>query len=267
MDKIKVCVAGATGWVGRSLIPAIHSSEDMSLVGAVSRSSGGKSVETVLGIKGLSVEIKPTVKNALEQRTDVLVDYTSPDSVKSNVLTAIRSGVNVVVGTSGLTDVDYEKIDREASEQEVGVIAAGNFAISAALLLHFSELAAKYMPSWEIIDFASSKKIDAPSGMTRELAFRLSKVRRPESEIPVDSVKGIKEARGANINHTQVHSIRLPGTVIGAEVLFGKPDEKLSIRYDAGTSAMPYIDGTLLAVRRVREIKGLRRGLDTILDL
>ena len=196
MDKIKVCVAGATGWVGRSLIPAIHSSEDMSLVGAVSRSSGGKSVETVLGIKGLSVEIKPTVKNALEQRTDVLVDYTSPNSVKSNVLTAIRSGVNVVVGTSGLTDVDYEKIDREASEQEVGVIAAGNFAISAALLLHFSELAAKFMPSWEIIDFASSKKIDAPSGMTRELAFRLSKVRRPESEIPVDGVTGIKEARG-----------------------------------------------------------------------
>ena len=82
MDKIKVCVAGATGWVGRSLIPAIHNSGDMSLVGAVSRSSGGKSVETVLGIKGLSVEIKPTVKNALEQRTDVLVDYTSPDSVK-----------------------------------------------------------------------------------------------------------------------------------------------------------------------------------------
>ena len=42
MDKIKVCVAGATGWVGRSLIPAIHSSGDMSLVGAVSPFLGRK---------------------------------------------------------------------------------------------------------------------------------------------------------------------------------------------------------------------------------
>ncbi len=267
MDKIRVCVAGATGWVGRSLIPAIQDAGDMSIVGAVARSSSGKDIGDILNVKGLSLMIKSSVRDALEVPTDVLVDFTSPESVKSNVLTAIRNGVGVVVGTSGLSDEDYDEIGREAVKEEVGVIAAGNFAISAALLLHFSVLAAKHMPSWEVVDFASSKKVDAPSGMTRELAYRLSKVGRPVSEIPVSDVKGIKEARGASVNHTQVHSIRLPGTVIGAEVLFGKPDERLSIRYDAGTSAQPYIDGTLLAIRKVQKFKGLKRGLDSILDL
>ncbi len=123
------------------------------------------------------------------------------------------------------------------------------------------------MPSWEIVDFASSTKVDVPSGMKRELVYRLSKVRRSESEIPVSEVKGIKEARGANINGTQIHSIRLPGIVIGAEVLFGRPDERLSIRYDASTSAQPCIEGTLLAIRKGQSFKGLRRGLDSILDL
>lgn len=184
MDKIRVCVAGATGWVGRSLVPVIHESKDISLVGAVSSSSSGKNIGTLLNIEGLTVRISSSVRDALEVPTDVLVDYTSPDIVKSNVLTAVRKGVDVVVGTSGLSDKDYDEIHREAMKSEVGVIAAGNFAISAALLLHFSEIAAKHMPSWEIIDYASSKKVDAPSGMTRELAFRLSKVGEPEGEIP-----------------------------------------------------------------------------------
>jgi 4-hydroxy-tetrahydrodipicolinate reductase len=267
MDKIRVCVAGATGWVGKSLIPITHNASDMSLVGAVSRTSSGKDIGTLLNVRGLSVWIKSNVKDALDTPADVLVDFTSPDSVKSNVLTAIRRGVSAVVGPSGLSDEDYDEIDREAAKEEVGVIAAGNFAISAALLLHFSVLAAKHMPSWEIVDFASSKKVDAPSGMTRELAYRLSKVRLSESEIPVSEVKGIKEARGANINGTQIHSIRLPGTVIGAEVLFGRPDERLSIRYDAGTSAQLYIEGTLLAIRKVQSFKGLKRGLGSIPDL
>ncbi len=109
MDKIRVCVAGATGWIGRSLIPIIHNASDMSLVGAVSRSSSGKDIGTLLNVRGLSVWIKSNVKDALDTPADVLVDFTSPDSVKSNVLTAIRRGVSAVVGTSGLSDEEIMK--------------------------------------------------------------------------------------------------------------------------------------------------------------
>jgi 4-hydroxy-tetrahydrodipicolinate reductase len=64
-----------------------------------------------------------------------------------------------------------------------------------------------------------------------------------------------------------VHSLRLPGYVIGAEVVFGMPDQRLTIRHDAGSSARPYVDGALLAIRSVSRLTGLHRGLDAVLDL
>ena len=69
----------------------------------------------------------------------------------------------------------------------------------------------------------------------------------------------------ATIEGTQVHSIRLPSYVIAFETIFGLPDERLSIRHDAGSGAQPYVSGTLLAARKVLEVRGLVRGLDRLL--
>jgi 4-hydroxy-tetrahydrodipicolinate reductase len=84
--------------------------------------------------------------------------------------------------------------------------------------------------------------------------------------LPVDRTVGEREARGATLGGTQVHSVRLPGFVISTEVIFGLPDQRLSIRHDAGASARPYVDGALLAIRRVSSLVGLHRGLDAVLD-
>jgi len=181
-------------------------------------------------------------------------------------LTAIREGVHVVVGASGLTDADYVEIDRAAVESGVGVLAAGNFAITAVLLQRFACEAAKYVSHWEIIDYASDAKRDAPSGTARELAFRLAEVGRPEATHPISETIGERDSRGATLNGSQIHSLRLPGYVIGVEAIFGAPDERLSIRHDAGSGAGPYIGGTLLAIRKVRDHVGLVRGLDKIMD-
>ncbi len=131
----------------------------------------------------------------------------------------------------------------------------------------FAEMAAKLIPQWEIIDYAHDDKVDAPSGTARELAARLSRVRPPELTIPVGQTTGEPAARGATLAGAQVHSVRLPGFVISAEVIFGMPDQRLSIRHDSGTSARPYVDGALLAIRRVSGLVGVHRGLDTVLDL
>ncbi|MHB1272722.1 MAG: dihydrodipicolinate reductase C-terminal domain-containing protein [Rhodanobacter sp.] len=64
-----------------------------------------------------------------------------------------------------------------------------------------------------------------------------------------------------------MHAVRLPGFVIGAEVIFGMPDQTLSLRQNAGSSAKPYVDGALLAIRKVSGLVGLYRGLDTVLEL
>ena len=108
--------------------------------------------------------------------------------------------------------------------------------------------------------------VDAPSGTTRELASMLSKVRRPETLYPVDKTVGPKETRGAEIEGSRIHSIRLPSYTIAVEIIFGEMDERLTIRHDAGSGVTPYLHGTILAIRKVKDRIGLTRGLETILD-
>jgi 4-hydroxy-tetrahydrodipicolinate reductase len=247
------------------LCEAIAKADDMTLTGAVSRSAAEKDFASMIPGVGTLIGAR-SVAEALSAPADVLVDYTKADIVKENVMAAIEKGVHVVIGSSGLTDADFVEIDRAALEHRVGVIAAGNFAITAVLLQRFACEAAKYLSQWEMIDYASDKKPDAPSGTVRELAYRLSEVRRPEPTIPVEDTLGERATRGATINGIQVHSIRLPGYVIGVEAIFGGPDERLTLRHDAGAGAEPYIAGTMLAIRKVSEYTGLVRGLDRIMD-
>jgi 4-hydroxy-tetrahydrodipicolinate reductase len=126
-------------------------------------------------------------------------------------------------------------------------------------------LAARHLAQWEIVDYASAGKPDVPSGTARELAERLGQVREPALERRIEDVEGPREARGAEVGGARVHSVRLPSFVVSTEVVFAAPDERLTIRHDAGGTPAPYVAGTLLAVRRVRETVGVTRGLDTLL--
>jgi len=175
--KIRVCLAGATGWAGSALSRGIFEAPDMELVAGISRSQAGKVLGDVLGIDGLATPIFATMAEGLKSKPDVFVEFTKPDVAKTNIVSALRGGAHVVVGTSGLSEGDYREIDKVAGEVRRGVLAVGNFAITAVLLQKFAEIAARYIPHWEIIDYAHSGKIDAPSGTARELADRLSRVR------------------------------------------------------------------------------------------
>jgi 4-hydroxy-tetrahydrodipicolinate reductase len=253
---IAVCVAGATGWTGRALVDGVLTADDLELRSGVARSAAG-------GEAG-GAPIYATVAEALDG-VDILIDFTSHHVVKGHALTAIERGVAVVIGTSGLTAADFEEIDAAARGRGVGVIAAGNFSITAAMAQAAALLVAPHLPHWEVIDYASATKADVPSGTARELAERLGAVRRPEPGRPLDQIAGPVEARGASVGGGQVHSVRLPSFVVSTEVLFGLPDERLSIRHDAGGSPAPYVAGTLLAARAVRSRVGLTRGLDQLL--
>ena len=112
---------------------------------------------------------------------------------------------------------------------------------------------------------SSAVSPDVPSGTARELAERLGDVRAPALGHPIGDLHGPQEARGATVGGTQVHSVRLPSFVVSTEVVFGLPDERLTIRHDAGGSPEPYVAGTLAAVRGVHGRVGLVRGLDTLL--
>jgi 4-hydroxy-tetrahydrodipicolinate reductase len=134
------------------------------------------------------------------------------------------------------------------------------------LLLRSAVQAARHLDSWEVIDYASAAKTDAPSGTARELAERLAEVRPPSTAVPIDEVVGAREARGASVAGSQVHSVRLPSFIVSTEIVFAADGERLSIRHDAGDTPAPYVAGTLLAVRKVVGRVGLTRGLDRLLE-
>ena len=248
---IRVCVAGITGWTGAPVAEAVRAADDLELVAGVARSHP---------------DHFSSVAEALEAlETDVLVDYTHASAVEGNVRAALERGVGVVVGSSGLGADDYGALDALARQRGVGVIAAGNFSLTAALLLRFATEAAAQFDVWEVIDYASAGKEDAPSGTARELAERLADVHRPALDVPLDDVLGAPQARGATVAGTQVHSLRLPGFVVSTEVVFASGGERLTLRHDAGPTPEPYVAGTLLAIRSLPGRVGLTRGLDRLL--
>lgn len=264
---IQVCLAGATGWAGSALARAIGKVEAMSLVAAVSRSASGRNLGEAIKAQGLDCPVYATAAEALNHPCDVFVEYTKPMVAKENIMLALEQGTHVVVGTSGLTEKDYTDIDKVARSCQRGVLACGNFALTVVLLQKFAEMAAKLIPQWEIIDYAHADKVDSPSGTARELADKLARIRHPELIVPISQTVGSQEARGGTISGSQVHSLRLPGFVLSAEIIFGMPDQKLTIRHDSGSSALPYVDGALLAISKVSSLVGVHRGLDVVLDL
>src|SRR3954463_13128 len=250
---LRLCIAGATGWAGGALVRGVREAPDLELRSAVSRSAAGGEID--------GAPVYASAAEALDG-VDVLVDFTSVEAGKANALAAIEAGVAGVIGTSGLTADDYADLDAAARDRGVGVVASGNFSLTAAMASAAALLAARHLPQWEVVDYASATKAEVPRGPARELAERLG-----EAELgrPLDEIHGPVEARGATVGGTPGHSVRLPSFVVSTEVVFGLPDERLTIRHDAGGTPEPYVAGTLIAVRRVPELVGLTRGLDTLL--
>ncbi|MDT9598727.1 4-hydroxy-tetrahydrodipicolinate reductase [Sphingosinicella rhizophila] len=263
---ISVCVAGVSGEVGRLLAKSILEQDDLRLTSAVARSASGRTVGALLGCD-CDLDIRPSLAEALERdRFDVLVDYTSANVAYANVRAGLEAGIPVVVGTSGITAEEFEQLDRLARDKKIGAIH-GNFAITATLAQIFAADAANHLKSWEIIEFAHDGKIDAVSATARELANRLAERGGPERKLALDAFVGDNRSRGATIEGTQVHALRLPGMVAGFEIIFGRGHERLTIRHEALTRAEPYIGGTLLAIRKAPQLIGVHRGLESVLAL
>ena len=262
---ITVCFAGVTGKTAPPILKAIDESNDLRLVAGVSRSAAGQTLASAAGSPS-GGRVYASVPEALQEaEPDVLVDFTSASAVRPNAWAAVNAGVAVVIGSSGLTEDDYEELDGLARECRVGVVAAGNFSVMAAVLRRAAELAAEHVSQWEIIDYAAAGKGDVPSGTARELAESLGRIRQPGESLALAELHGPVEARGASVSGTRIHSVRLPSFVVSTEVVFAGPGERLVMRHDPGLGSEPYVAGTLLAIRKVREQVGLRRGLGSLL--
>lgn len=261
---IAVCVSGALGAVGRRLVEGVDAADGFALHSAVARRETGRDVGDVVLGRPLGVPVTNALEAALDAGPDVLIDYTHPSVVRRNVEAALSRSIPVVIGTTGLFDADFERIDEAARRAGVGA-ATGNFSLTAALMQHLARIAARHVPQWEVIEYGKADKPDVPSGTARELAELLSREATPLRPLPDAQLIGPTEARGADIGGARVHSVRLPGSSPCVEVLFGLPGERLIIRHDEQSDSGIFVAGSLLAARRVREHTGLIRGLDSLL--
>ena len=253
---IKVLVSGALGRMGRTVIDAVKNDGELELVGAVDIFEGE--------IDGVKVETD--LNFALEKfHPDVMVDFTRPDSVFKNVMTALSKKVSPVVGTTGLSEEQKNEISAAAEKNQTPAFIAPNFAIGAVLMMLLSQKVAKYLPDVEIIELHHDKKLDAPSGTAELTAKMIAEVREKHFQGNPNEVEKIPHSRGGDYEGMKIHSVRLPGLVAHQEVIFGGLGQNLTIRHDSfgRDSFMP---GVLLACKKVRGLKGLTVGLDKILD-
>lgn len=261
---IRVLVTGAAGKVGSEVVKAVSDAEDMRVVAAV---DPGVSGCFVADARGAHIECTQDLAAAIAAfKPDVMVDFTRPDVVESNLRTALAAGVDCVVGTTGLSEELLEELAALAPDGTC-LFFAPNFAVGAVLMMQFAQQAARYLPHVEVIELHHDRKLDAPSGTAIRTARMIAAARgdvpqAPGAETELPEMKG---ARGALVDGVSVHSVRLPGLVAHQEVVFGGQGQTLTIRHDSidRTSFMP---GVLLAVREVGSHSGLVIGLEKLMD-
>lgn len=260
---IRVLVSGAAGKVGSEVVRAVSAADGMEVVACVDPGALGVAVSTG---SGGDIICRGDLAEAIADATpDVLVDFTHPSVVEANLRVALPTGVDCVVGTTGLAEETLGELALLAPEGTT-LFFAPNFAIGAVLMMQFAEQAARFMPHVEITELHHDKKADAPSGTAIRTARMIAAARDVAPHTPgrETELRGMEGARGALVAGVNVHSVRLPGLVAHQEVLFGGQGQTLTIRHDTidRTSFMP---GVVLAVREVGSRSGLVVGLEKLM--
>lgn len=263
---IRVAVAGACGKMGREVLLAVSASSDLELVGAFDRSGDFATTSEMLGLGVTDIPIFNRIGSMLDEtKPDVLVEFTNLAGAADHSMSALKRGVSVVIGTSGLKNEDQRAIQLAAEEFGVGAILVPNFAIGAVLMMKFAEMAAAYFPSVEILELHHDQKLDSPSGTAWHTAERISVARESVPRRLTGTTEKAAGARGADVKGIPVHSVRLPGYVASQEVFFGGAGERLTIRHDSMDRAS-FMAGVLLCIREIRGRRGWLVGLEQLMS-
>ncbi|MFC1911723.1 4-hydroxy-tetrahydrodipicolinate reductase [Chloroflexota bacterium] len=264
MTSIRVVVHGALGKVGQEVVRTVCLEPEMQLAGAVDLKAAQDSLALPDGSG--TVPFSADLESVLSKcRPDVIVDFTIAKAAMPAVRVAAKSGVNMVIGTTGLTAEDLGEVERLAAEYKVGVVVAPNFALGAVLMMHLARIAAKYLDYAEIIELHHNQKADAPSGTARSTAKAMAAARGKPFLRPSETDETLV-SRGEQLEGINVHSVRLPGLLAHQEVILGAPGQTLSIRHDT-ISRECFMPGVILAIKEAVKRKGFTYGLDTLLGL
>lgn len=262
---IRVLVCGAYGKMGREVLKAVHKDEQLSIVGAVDINSDFTDVGDLIGAGKTGVIVGNDLKVVInETKPQVMVDFTNPSVVMSNIKTALKNGVCPVVGTTGLSEDDISEVRNLCKQSKVNALISPNFSIGAILMMKLAQDAAKFFQNVEIIELHHDQKLDAPSGTALRTAELIAENRGYMRQGHPAEVEKLQGARGGELSGIRIHSVRLPGYVAHQEVIFGGLGQTLTIRHDS-ISRESFMPGVILACKKVLTLDGLVFGLEHIL--
>ncbi len=262
--RIGAIVHGAMGRVGREMLIGLAGHSDIQLIAGVDVNACG---DWVALKQDCSIPLVPDLEAVIgDIRPLVVVDFTDAQGAMSAARTALPRGVNLVVGSTGLSPEDVSEIGELAARHQVGAVVTPNFALGAVVMIHLAKIAARYFDYAEITEMHHETKADAPSGTALATARAMAEARgQPFRLAPVEK-HTVPGTRGGEVEGIALHAMRLPGLMAHQEVVLGTAGQTLTIRHDT-INRECYVPGVLIAVREVVKRQGLVHGLDRLLGL
>lgn len=260
---INVVVHGVMGKMGQQVLDMATRAEGMQPTGAadITASKGSLALPDNSGDIPLSSSLADVLDGA-----DVVVDFSSAEGAASVMRAAVPRNVNIVIGSTGITDAIYQDADRLADEHGVGIIIAPNFAMGAVLMIALAKQAARFFDYADLTEMHHEAKIDSPSGTALAIANAAIEGKADGFTSPQSEKELIIGARGATHNGVSIHSARMPGRVAHHELVFGALGQTLTIRHDS-VNRESFMPGVALAINEVIKRTGLTVGLDKIMGL
>ncbi|WP_027178688.1 4-hydroxy-tetrahydrodipicolinate reductase [Maridesulfovibrio bastinii] len=225
-----VVIIGAKGRMGATLVRLTQESEELNLAAVMERSGCEDGLDSLGCVCGTDAkEVLTRVPGA------VIVDFTSPQATLNLLDTAAITGNPVVIGTTGFTPEQIEKIKEYACK--IPVFMAPNMSVGINVLLKMlPQLVQMLGPAYdlEMTEIHHNKKVDAPSGTALKLAECLAQARGlVYDEVKKHGRDGIVGARTKD--EIGVMAVR-GGDVVGDHtVYFLGPGERIEVTHRAHT--------------------------------
>lgn len=231
---INVGIYGASGRMGKELIACLDEEKNLNFGYAFD--------------KGGNLE-------ALFQKSDVIIDFSSPNGTKTLLEYARTSPKALIIGTTGLDEELFSLMQR--ASETMSIFYASNMSLGIAVLTHLSKLAALMLKDFdiEILEMHHRHKKDAPSGTAMSLARAVAEARNLDlNKVRVSGRDGLIGERSKD--EIAVMSLR-GGDIVGSHrVGFYENGEFIELHHTA-TSRATFAKGALkIAAWLVKQEKG-----------
>ena len=259
-----IAVAGAGGRMGHMLKKAIRLSNDCTLVGALDVAASPAIGDDATGFlhQASGVTVHSDIRQGLKIAR-VLIDFTSPEGTMAHLAMCCELRVNMVIGTTGLTDA--QKAEIAEAGKTIAIVMAPNMSVGVNVTLKLLEMAAKALSTGydiEIIEAHHRHKVDAPSGTALKMGEVIAAaLGRDLKQCGVLSREGITGPRDpSSIGFASVRG----GDVVGDHsVMFLGDGERIEITHKS-SSRVTYAQGSL---RAARFLAGKSTGLYDMFDV